>query len=159
MRTKTEVLVYVLGVVFAVAVAISFSIRRAWGFAVVGTGLAVIVIAFVGFYFASRRQLRAAAKEILGFDPRDQNVADGVIASFVQLRTTRTELINGYSPDAPRISLHGLSATVEDTADRVQVTVEGPGTKLAYGVDAPSAAVRRQARAFTTVLNVTSNKL
>lgn len=42
-----------------------------------------------------------------------QNQADGVIATFGNLRMTPTELIEGYGRSAPRHQLIGLEAYVE----------------------------------------------
>src|SRR6478609_1011161 len=79
-------------------------IGRALGFAL-GLG----VFAPLPFRYFKHR---AAAKKVGAFNPRKQNIAQGVIFSFYELRITRTELIRGYEENAQRIPLQGLTATV-----------------------------------------------
>ena len=74
---------------------------------------------------------RAAAKKVVDFNPRKQNLAQGVIFSFYELRITRTELIRGYQENAQRIPLRGLTATVV-TGQTVQIRIEGPDAKFVY---------------------------
>jgi hypothetical protein len=50
---------------------------------------------------------RAAVKKVVGFDPREQNSAEGVTFSFYELRITRAELIKGYEKNAQRILCEG----------------------------------------------------
>jgi hypothetical protein len=94
------------------------------------------------------------------------NAAAGVIAHWEGLRVTRTELIQGYSQNAPRHPLKGVKARVEDTGARVRggkddrrihVIIEGPGIAIVktkkvaatYNGDA-------LARQFAATLNVAS---
>jgi hypothetical protein len=67
---------------------------------------------------------RAAVKKVVGFNPRKQNRAEGVIFWFYELRMTRAELIKGYEMNAQRIPLRGLTATITGT-DTVDVTIKG----------------------------------
>jgi hypothetical protein len=100
---------------------------------------------------------RAAVKKVVGFKPRDQNRADGVIFSFYELRITRTELIKGYEENAQRIPLRGLTATAakSDIVDLVDITIEGPGTKFVYSMpfDVLAGFNPRRARQFAALLN------
>jgi ribosomal protein S27E len=105
----------------------------------------------------------AAVKKALGFDPKKQNRAEGVIYHFYELRLSRTELIRGYGTDAPRIPLCGLTASVEVTGtstdrgeDRcVHVTISGPGTNFVYSMAENSAFdfTIRMALQFAALLN------
>src|ERR1700761_4783476 len=97
------------------------------------------------------------------------NAAAGVIAHWEGLRVTRTELIQGYSQNAPRHPLKGVTARVEDTGTsvrggkddrRIHVIIEGPGLAIVktknvadtYNGDA-------LARQFAATLNVASRQL
>lgn len=151
-------LIFVLGGMIARSIARSRSglnskemavLRRAAGrspFVVAdgGTGFGLLVLA-AGCVDYFRR--RAALKNVVGFNPREQNRKEGVIFAFYELRITRTELIKGYGEGASRIPLHGLTAAI---ANRATIVIEGPGTKFAYrrGADDP-----RRARQFAALLN------
>jgi hypothetical protein len=97
---------------------------------------------------------RAAVKKVVGFDPREQNRAEGVIFHFYELRITRIGLINGYEKNAQRIPLQGLTATVTKT-DTVDNTIEGPDTKFVYSMphDVLAGFNLRRARQFAALLN------
>jgi hypothetical protein len=97
---------------------------------------------------------RAAVKKVVGFDPREQNRAEGVIFSFHELRITRTELIKGYEENARRIPLRGLTATVTET-DTVDITIKGPDTKFVYSMpyDVLAGFNPRRAQQFAALLN------
>jgi hypothetical protein len=104
----------------------------------------------------------AAVRKVLGFDPRKQNRAEGVIYHFYELRLTRTELIKGYGTDAMRIPLRGLTATVTNTGSstdhsddrRVHITIEGPHTKFVYSMaEGFLSFATRTARQFAALLN------
>lgn len=115
--------------------------------------------------FAILNYMRMApAKKVLGFDPKKQNRAEDVVFWFCELRITRTELIKGYGPDAPRIPLRGLTATVENTGTktdhvddrRVDITINGPDTKFVYSAAANgvfSSFTASDARQFAALLN------
>lgn len=100
---------------------------------------------------------RAAVKKVVGFNPRKQNRAEGVIFSFYELRISRTELIEGYQENARRIRLQGLTATAarSDKADLVDVMIEGPDTKFVYSMprDVLAGFNPRRARQFAALLN------
>ena len=98
---------------------------------------------------------RANVKKVVGFDPRDQNRAEGVIFSFYELRISRTELIKGYQENAQRIRLDGLTATVTKT-ETVDITIKGPDTNFVYSM--PFGFITggldlRRARQFAALLN------
>jgi hypothetical protein len=59
-----------------------------------------------------------AAIAAVGIRQGKKNAADGVIADFDGLRVTRTELINGYSKNAERVSLAGLTAKLKTPVPR-----------------------------------------
>lgn len=67
---------------------------------------------------------------------RRRDRADGVLLSFDDLRLTRTHLIVGSGPDAPRFPLTGLTATATTTAppdgdtDEVHVIIENAGCDI-----------------------------
>lgn len=64
---------------------------------------------------------------------RRRDRADGVLLSFDDLRLTRTHLIVGSGPDAPRFALAGLSATATTTggdADELEVVIENAGCDI-----------------------------
>ncbi|OBI47431.1 hypothetical protein A5707_19290 [Mycobacterium kyorinense] len=111
------------------------------------------LILFASCCFAYYRH-RAAIKKEVGFDPTEQNRAEGVIYDFYELRITRTELIRGYGPGAPRIPLQGLTATVTKT-DTVDITIKGPDTKLVYSMpyDILAGFNPWRARQFAALLN------
>jgi hypothetical protein len=109
--------------------------------------------------FAFYRQ-RVAVKEVVGFDPGEQNRADGVVFWFYELRLTRTELIRGYQADAPRIPLGGLTAEATTQDGTVEVTIKGAPRPLVYSI--PSMPFEsftgfklnlRGARQFAALLN------
>ncbi len=89
-----------------------------------------------------------------------------VITSFHGLRVTRTELIKGDGPDAPRVPLRGLSAKVESTGTktehhddrRVHITIKGPDTDFVYSKEANSRSTNVQARRFAATLNHLANR-
>ncbi len=97
---------------------------------------------------------RAAIKKAVGFNPRKQNRAEGVIFWFYELRLTRAELIKGYEMNAQRIPLRGLTATVTETTT-VDVTIEGPDTKFTYSKpdDVLGDFNPTRARQFAALLN------
>ena len=97
-------------------------------------------------------KLRAAAKKIVGSNPKKQNRADGVIFWFYELRLTRTELIKGYEENAQRIPLRGLTATVT-TGQTVYITIEGPDTKFVYRNAFDAESNLRRAQQFAALLN------
>jgi hypothetical protein len=111
--------------------------------------LAALVSWCVAYY-----NQRAAVKKVVGFNPRDQNRAEGVIFWFYELRITRTELIKGYEMNARRIPLRGLTAAVTET-DTIDVTIEGPDTKFVYSMpdDILGGFNPRRARQFAALLN------
>jgi hypothetical protein len=122
---------------------------------------------FVAFYSILRytqiAAVKKAVKKVLGFDPRKQNRAAGVIYHFYELRMTRTELIKGYGTGAPRIPLRGLTATVRDagtSTGRVDITIKGPDTKLVYSMtDSVLRGTTRNARQFANLLNYEASLL
>jgi hypothetical protein len=95
---------------------------------------------------------RAAAKKVVDFNPRKQNLAQGVIFSFYELRITRTELIRGYEENAQRIPLRGLTATVV-TGQTVQIRIEGPDTKFVYRNAFDAEFNETRALQFAALLN------
>jgi hypothetical protein len=97
---------------------------------------------------------RAAVKKVVGFNPRKQNRAEGVIFWFYELRITRAELIKGYEMNAQRILLRGLTAAVTET-DTIDVTIEGPNTKFVYSMpdDVLGGFNPTRARQFAALLN------
>jgi hypothetical protein len=121
-------------------------------------GYAPFLALYAILRFAQSAALKKAVKkEVLGFDPTEQNHADGVIFSFYELRLTRTELIRGYGPGTPRIPLYGLAATVHDRGSatgRVHIGIKGPGTRFEYSVaDTALGGTTRDAKQFTNLLN------
>jgi hypothetical protein len=103
---------------------------------------------------------RAAVKKVVGFNPRKQNRAEGVIFWFYELRITRAELIKGYEMNAQRIPLRGLTATETET-DTVDITIQGPDTKFVYSMPygIQSGFNRTRARQFTALLNYEASVL
>jgi hypothetical protein len=95
---------------------------------------------------------RAAAKKVMGSNPRKQNRAEGVIFWFYELRITRTELIRGYEENAQRIPLQGLTAT-GITGQTVQIRIEGPDTKFVYRKGFDAEFNLRRALQFAALLN------
>ncbi|MGH3557711.1 MAG: hypothetical protein ACRDUT_03475 [Mycobacterium sp.] len=114
-------------------------------------GLGLILFSLVCFSYYKHR---AAVKKVVGFDPREQNRAEGVIYHFYELRITRTELIKGYGTGALRIPLQGLTATVTKT-DTVDITIKGPDTKFVYSMpfDVLAGFNPWRARQFAALLN------
>jgi hypothetical protein len=110
-----------------------------------------------------------------------QDVADGVVASWEGLRIAKTELIEGYESNAIRHSLVGLTAKVETTGDktvrntitkenrlravvdddrRVHVTIEGPRTAIVRSVfTKTSYDADARARQFAAQLNMAGRQL
>jgi hypothetical protein len=113
--------------------------------------LKLLLLAFLCFAYYKHR---AAVKKVVGFSPRKQNRAEGVIYHFYKLRITRTELIKGYQENAQRIRLQGLTATVSKT-DTVDITIDGPDTKFVYSMpyDVLAGFNPRGARQFAALLN------
>jgi hypothetical protein len=103
---------------------------------------------------------RAAVKKVVGFNPRKQNRAEGVIFWFYELRITRAELIKGYEMNAQRIPLRGLTATVTET-DTVDVTIKGPDTKFVYSMpdDVLGGFNPTRARQFAALLNYEAGRV
>jgi hypothetical protein len=103
---------------------------------------------------------RAAVKKVVGFNPRKQNRAEGVIFWFYELRITRAELIKGYEMNAQRILLRGLTAAVTET-DTIDVTIEGPNTKFVYSMpdDVLGGFNPTRARQFAALLNYEASLL
>lgn len=93
-----------------------------------------------------------AAKKVVALNPRRQNLAQGVIFSFHELRITRTELIRGYEENAQRIPLRGLTATVV-TGQTVQIRIEGPDTKFVYRNAFDAEFNQTRALQFAALLN------
>ncbi|HZU46350.1 MAG TPA: hypothetical protein VFA16_03685 [Mycobacterium sp.] len=118
-------------------------------------GLILLLLVCFAYY-----KHRAAVKNVVGFDPREQNRADGVIYHFYELRITRTELIKGYGTGALRIPLRGLTATVTKT-DTVDITIEGPDTKVVYSMpyDVIAGFNPWRARQFAALLNYEASHL
>jgi hypothetical protein len=92
----------------------------------------------------------AIAVAIIVFKAR-ANTRDGVVMDWEGLRFTPTELIEGYSQNARRHPLKGLTARVEDTGfhrggpnqHRIHVIVEGPTLpSLNLRVASPGSAIR-----------------
>jgi hypothetical protein len=120
------------------------------GGGLVGLVLVALKLLALALWCFAYYKHRAAVKKLVGFDPREQNRAEGVIFWFHELRITRTELIKGYEENARRIPLRGLTAAVTKT-DTVDITIKGPDTKFVYsmpydvlaGFNPTRAAVRR----------------
>lgn len=96
------------------------------------------------------------------------NARDGVVAHWEGLRITKTELIEGYDPNAARYPLKGLTARVEDTTTaiggrderRVHVIVEGPNTAVVKGRKVTVVYNGEpSARKFAAALNTASRQL
>jgi hypothetical protein len=144
-----------------------------------GATLAIIVA--VCCFVVAARMVRAALKYA---KLSRQNVDEGVIAAFENLRLTPTELIEGYKASARRHPLAGLSARVETTGtvttdvsgyigpyggnvastksdDRVvHVTIEGPRTAIVYTVKLKvNSNADTEARKFAAQLNMASRQL
>jgi hypothetical protein len=114
--------------------------------------LVLVLLCFV-YCFAYYRH-RTAVKKVVGFNPREQNRAEGVIFHFYELRITRTELIDGYEENARRIRLQGLTATVTKDHGDVHIAIEGPDTKFVYSMPNDLAGFNlRRARRFAALLN------
>ncbi len=112
---------------------------------------------------------------------RKRNAADSVIFAWQDLRMSSTELIEGYSSNAPRRSLAGLTARVEASGtvggmkshgafgvrlttgyDRlVQLTIEGPRTAIerTATVRSEKAMTEMEARQFASALNLAGRQL
>jgi hypothetical protein len=79
------------------------------------------------------------------------NKRDAVVMDWEGLRFTRTELIEGYSQNARRHPLKGLTARVEDTGfhrggpnqHRIHVIVEGPNTAIVKSARSKSRSAIR----------------
>ncbi len=131
------------GVIIGIEIALGVAPRIALS----QIGLAPIVVLAFAMTQICRRLQFAAIKRVLGFDPRAEDRADGVVAEFEELRITRTEPIKGYEKDAPRIPLGGLSAKVKNTGTKtdhsddrqVHVTIKGPDTNFVYSAAAHGA--------------------
>jgi hypothetical protein len=119
-----------------------------------GPGVDLPIFAFYLFYLMLYYKQIAAVKKVLGFDPTEQNRAEGVISHFYELRITKAELIKGYGKNAQRIALRGLTATVTKT-DTVNITIKGPDTKFVYSkpYDVLFGFNPRRARQFAALLN------
>jgi hypothetical protein len=108
----------------------------------------------------------AIAAAIFIFKAR-ANKRDGVVMDWEGLRFTRTELIEGYSQNALRHPLKGLTARVEDTGfhrgganqHRIHVIVEGPSTAIVKSARSKSRFSDGQARKFVATLNMLSRQL
>jgi hypothetical protein len=120
-------------------------------------GYAPFVALYAILRYAQSAALKKAVKEVLGFDPTEQNHADGVIFSFYELRLTRTELIRGYGAGTPRIPLYGLAATFRDSGSasgRVHIRIKGPDTEFEYSMaDTVLGGTTRDAKQFARLLN------
>ena len=132
-----------------------FDVRTELGFGSLNWTPGWLVLPLVCFAYYKHR---AAAKKVVGFDPREQNRAEGVIFWFYELRITRTELIKGYEKNAQRIPLRGLTATVTKT-QTVYVTIEGPDTKFVYRKGFDAVFNLRRARQFAALLNYEASLL
>jgi uncharacterized membrane protein len=119
--------------------------------------LIVFLIVLVIFIIAVLRQVRYA---LMAASRRRQNTADGVIASWQNVRMTQTELIDGYKPNAARYPLAGIAANAFTTgkvekrvlmaADgqvlgnstndtrRTHLVIKGPHVNLSYTGDKSS---------------------
>lgn len=127
-------------------------------------GLALVLFPPVGLILFlllcfSYYKHRAAIRKVVGFDPREQNRAEGVICDFYELRLSRTELIQGYGTDARRIPLQGLAATVTKK-NGVDVTIEGPDTKIVCSMpyDVIAGFNPWRARQFAALLNYEASR-
>jgi hypothetical protein len=95
------------------------------------------------------------------------NKRDDVVMDWEGLRFTRTELIEGYSQNARRHPLKGLTARVEDTGfhrggpnqHRIHVIVEGPDTAIVKSSRSKSRFSDTAARKFVATLNMASRQL
>jgi hypothetical protein len=95
------------------------------------------------------------------------NKRDGVVMDREGLQFTRTELIEGYTQNALRHPLKGLTARVEDTGfhrggpnqHRIHVIVEGPNTAIVKSARSKSRFSDGQARKFVATLNMLSRQL
>jgi hypothetical protein len=123
-------------------------------FAPLGLGLLPLALWCFAYY-----KHRAAIKKVVGFDPKEQNSAEGVIFSFYELRITRTELIKGYEKNAQRIRMRGLTAAVTKT-DTVDITIKGPDVKFVYSMpyDVLAGFNPRGARQFAALLNYEASR-
>jgi hypothetical protein len=130
------------------------------GGGLVGLVLLALKLLVLALWCFAHIRHRAAVNKVVGFNPRKQNRAEGVIFSFYELRITRTELIKGYEENARRIRLQGLTATVTKNG-KVDVTIEGPDTKFVYSMpyDVIAGLNIRRARQFAALLNYEASLL
>ncbi len=130
---------------------IGFGPLRLLFLALFAPGLGLLLSALWCFAYYKHR---AAVKKVVGFNPSEQNSAEGVIFWFYDLRITKTELIKGYEKNAQRIPLRGLTAAVTKT-DAVDITIKGPDTKFAYSMpyDVLAGFNLRGARQFAALVN------
>jgi hypothetical protein len=119
----------------------------------IGNGSVVVPLLLLLAWFGEYRH-RVGVRKLLGFDPREQNRAEGVIFCFYELRITRSELIRGYEKTAQRIPLRGLTAAVTKTRT-VDIAIEGPDTKFVYSEPdgAAGGSNPREAQQFAALLN------
>lgn len=116
---------------------------------------------FVALFFLLKYLRARPLKKRLGFDPRKQNRAAGVIYCFDELRLTRAQLITGYGTDALRFPLRGLVASVQNTGAtaggnddrRVHVTIKGPDANFVYSKAATTDSIDKDARQLAALLN------
>jgi hypothetical protein len=155
----------------------------------VGVVIFVMIPVVLAYFWHANRAARAAKEKRKREEAAakyQQDMADGVIAVWEILRISETQLIEGYTSNAPRHSLAGLTATVETTGTvitedggyrmnngvivgrrtttrderQVHVRIEGPQGGFVYTVklkDNPEADAK--AREFAAQLNRASRQL
>jgi hypothetical protein len=130
------------------------------GGGLIGLVILLVKLLLIALWCFAYYKHRAAVKKVVGFDPREQNRAEGVISHFYELRITRAELIKGYEKNAQRIPLQGLTATVTKT-HTVDITIKGPGTKFVYPMphDVLAGLNIRRAQQFAALLNYEASLL
>jgi hypothetical protein len=128
------------------------------GGGLVGLIFLVLKLLLLLFWCFAYLKHRAEVRKVVGFNPRQQNHAEGVIYHFYDLRITRTELIERYEENSPRIPLQGVTAAVT-TSDTVDMSIEGPDTKFMYSMphDAFVGLNLKRARQFAALLNYEAN--
>jgi len=92
--------------------------------------------------------------------------AEGVVASWAELRITSSHLIMGYHRNAERIPLAGLRASVTETGSterrchdrRVHLAIE-PGGKTIHRCQPHSYGASTEARKFAVLINLLSRQL
>jgi Protein of unknown function (DUF2510) len=146
-----------------------------------GAPLATYFVAATIFLVLVLPLVKISWSFIQGVWRRKRNAADSVIFAWQDLRMSSTELIEGYSSNAPRRSLAGLTARVETSGsvgsrksygaygvristgdDRlVHLTIEGPRTAIVRTaiVRSLKAMTEVGARQFASELNLAGRQL